>query len=387
MSKFSIVSGPNSDPFVVILKSRSDVIQVIKSEKLKKSIGINEYEVYDLFYSDFSSPYLYYCTLTPENCPNPTFSLLFSHPNNGPALITLQAEIKRIKFTINDRTTSLNYLVDEEPLVELNTSYVSDNRSEGLYSEALHAKIENYDLIIEHEKKLREKAEQNNKEVLRIFENSIKNSREKIEKLEKETIFLKEEKILMGKEIEELKIQCEKYVFEIEKGKELQEFQILALKNEKSVNDSEELEFYKGFMMKSEKKWQNFIEKMEGGNEDDPIGMILKGKDEEIAELTKKVSELSKNALESEIEKHLSTTNLPFSKQNCLVYSISGVKVVVFLSSQSFLLRSIGRYIKLEELSEDKVHNRTVSEISTPKPASKKQFFSGKKGFSSLKKS
>ena len=379
MSVLKIVSSSAEELFVIIIATEYEVISVMKKGKLNKSISLLNNQQYKLLYLDLEHHLIYSVSFLPKDFPNSTFTLplyqsmqsnTFTIPDQSQPTRTLIVEHKFYTVGLSDSRASLHicYSIDDEPLIEIKTqSSNSDTKNQSIISDALNAKIENYLFIIEHERKMREAAEEKSREVLVTYDRYLKNAHEKEEKFKTEANAKDEQINALSKEVNELRVISDKYAFEVSTLKENYEFRILAVRN---CSFNEELEQYKKQLEISDQKWQKLINQLEESDENYPLHYLLKEKEQEVAELNKRVKELSEKPFEADINKFLSDSNIKYHKENDLVYRVSGVKFVVVQINHEFVFHGLGRSLTLEEIGSKRPHNRSISDIKTETPRS-----------------
>ena len=396
MSVLKIISSSAEELFVIIIATEDELISVVKKEKLSKSLNLLNNKLYKLLYLDLDHNHIYSVSFMPKDLPSSTFALplyqctqndSFKTPDQAHPSRSLTVEHQSYMINLCDSKASLTsrYSIDEEPLIEIKSqSGHSDSKSQvqsqSILSEALNVKIENYQIIIEHERKMREAVEEKNREVLGAYDRCMKNAREKEERFRGETIRRDEEINGLRKEVYELKLVCEKYAVEADILKENCEFRILSAKNS---NYDEQLECYKTQLEVSDQKWKKLIDQLEESDEHYPLHYLLKEKEQENAELNKRIKELSENSFEFEINKFLSDLNIKYYKENDLVYRVSGQKLIISRINHEFIVHSLGKSLTVDEVSSKRAHNRSISDMKaeTPKSTINKGFASTTKKF------
>lgn len=286
-------------------------------------------------------------------------------------------------------TIDYNYEVDDEPLIQISTDkapLIPENLNESMVSDALCAKIENYLSIIEYEERQRKHAETKLNELMISYTIYLESTQKSQEKYQEKIDELENEKNKLLYKSNELAAANEKLKAEVQRLKDkidLQNFQLQA----KNITTDEAL-FYKNLLEKSNAKFQVIAEKVESNNINDPIEILIKEKDQKIADLTTQINLLALQIKELTdipivIESKLQEMEMAFTREKDYIYTVNGVRIVLSLSTNStstLILRRIGGFANIEDLVRGTAHKRSVSDkVKSPTPLPLKKILMQKK--------
>ena len=247
-------TSQNNESFVLLLTTESKIIEILTKEDLSQSINISCNNLYKLYYLEIPSSTICSVSFHSQSLPFGSFLLPFfadmkndsferEKPEKGEVFLQIEKRPQINEETLQNDITS--YYVDEEPLVHFhseNTIFPNTPSHESMLSEAYQAKIENTNLIIDHEKAMRIKAENKIVQMMESFESCLSTVHQRENSLKAKVEKLKEEKLLMIKEINELNAKLEKISQEQGQVCENKLKSFLEIKDE---NYAEDVEFYK----------------------------------------------------------------------------------------------------------------------------------------------
>lgn len=379
----------NHSHCLFVIMTSNTVEQVIKSWK-NCDIRLNQEIAYSCVLVDLSDFHLSYVTISTDSLPYDEFLLpLFPEPNNlNFDLESLKFSTKSLKVTHDPKpeqyiSIDINYEIDNEPLVLLSqdkahTSFECQNES--IVSDAYCAKIENYQILVEKEEKLRKVAELKLVELFEDYEKMMQRNYEVEDTMRNEIQGLEKEKLESIEKIQDLSRKLCEAEYKTKKIEDLVHLNNIKMKVFDYDNLKEEYMIIKRLYENSEKKLQDIIEKLENHQENDPITLVLKEKEdiinkksEEIQKLLNSKSETPLVSLSQEIEKKLKELNLEFNLENELVYSINSQKLSVSLKESSLLFRKLSSFISPTDFSKNSHHIRSKTDnkslISSIRPS------------------
>lgn len=386
MSVFRLIEFDTTEnSYILTVLSNNQVHQVLKSWK-NSDIRLNPQTSYKLILLNIVDYSLSSVSFTTESIPFQEFPLPFYKSLNDD-FFDLEA-LKPFDFLLGVSNTQrpeqyisidINYEIDDEPLVQFNFEK-SCLSNESIISEAYEAKIENFEKLLENEEKMRKNAEEKLEEILKSYEKYLQESQNTEENLRKNIEELEIERNQSGLLIKTLQAKLNESSFQLKSYKDSINFQLLKTKCCSPDNLKEELQVYKTLYEKSEKKLQEIINKVEKQYENDPISLLLKDKDEAVSKVTAENERLNEELkiikekiaghqgclTETEkIEKKFQEAAISFVKEKDLVYSVNGLKVVVFLQEDRLLMRKISGFYQFESRPASPVHKRSNTDFKS----------------------
>lgn len=348
--KVNSIVPRKSRVFLMIITSQDRIVDLVLNERGHQGTELASFQPYRVFYLDISTGILSSVSFFSSDLPHESIVLplftnttedFFQSENENKAceriIVTVSMIDKINPFNEEDLRFSLDnqYKVDEEPLISMgNNESISDRES--MVNTLFSAQTNTYKKVLENEKETRKKLEILNEEMTQKFEEKLKEFQKRETELQCE-ISGKEEKIhsLYG-EIIKFRLSEKQLIME-----KIQAFDIVdKLKAEVGVKNElrKEANLYKELLESMNNKWSDLSNKLENNYDTDPIHFIIKEKDEKILELTSKVSS---NLMEIEIENELTKRKLSFSKENEVLYSLAGTKIVMISENGVLFYRKV----------------------------------------------
>ena len=361
-----------------VIMTSTTVEQIIISWK-NCDIRLNQGIAYSCVLVDLSDFHLSYVTISTDSLPYDEFLLpLFPEPNNANFdLESLKFSTKSLKVTHDPKpeqyiSIDINYEIDNEPLVLLSQDKAHNSfecHNESIVSDAYCAKIENYEILVEKEEKLRKVAELKLLELFEDYEKMMQRNRDVEDKMRSEIQGLEMEKLESFEKIQELSSKLCDAEYKTKKMEDLVHLNNIKMKIFDYDSLKEEYVIIKRLYENSEKKMQEIIEKLENHQENDPITLVLKEKEEIINKKSEEIQKLMNSKpdnpfapLSQEIEKKLKELNLEFNLENELVYSINSQKLSVSLKESTLIFRKLSGFISPSDFTKNPHHIRSKTD-------------------------
>lgn len=397
MSLFRVLDFDGSeDQYILTVVSNNLIHQVLKSWK-NTDIKLDIQTTYKFVLFNLTDYSLCSVSFSAESIPYQEFSLPFYKDLNSDFFDF--ESLKSPDFSLNVSNTQspgqyftidINYEIDDEPLVHLNcekSHFSLELPNESILSDAYGAKLENFTILLEKEEKQRKNAEEKLEEIIKSYEKYLQDSQKTEESLRKNIEELEIERTNTRAQITSLEHKIQDLNFQLKSSKDNLDFQVLKIKSFNEKNLIEEMQIYKTLYEKSEKKLQEIIDKVEKPYEDDPITLLMKDKDDALAKSIKENSELKEEIMKTKeellrinesisehqgcivmtqmIAKKLEQENIKFVKEKELVFSVNGLKVVVYLQDDRLTMRKISGFYQYESNFSTPMHKRSKTDFKS----------------------
>ncbi|OMJ94783.1 hypothetical protein SteCoe_1963 [Stentor coeruleus] len=382
--KLKYITPRKPRAFVLVITSEEKIIDIIISEKNHQGTELAAFKQYRLYFVDISLGTISSVSFFPSDLPHettavPLFNILtedFISNESGKAEESLVFEAsvsdKMNPFGEEDLRYSVEnqIRVDEEPLIEFSSVDMIQER-ESVFNTLFASQAKNYKKLLDQERDIRKKYELITEDLSSTFNQRMQNFHIRETELFKELETRDKKLHILQGEILELKHKNNQLYYEKTQEIEKKETFKMELDICRRADLKKEVNTYKEILDQLDKKWNEIAEKIEMSHDTDPIHFVMREKDEKIAELMAKLKDSGKSTSEIDIENEIKKKGMDFKRENEYVYTIDGIKSVVFIDNKAIYFRKLSGPKSIDDLLISSPQKRTVSvtRIETSKPS------------------
>ncbi|OMJ82205.1 hypothetical protein SteCoe_17166 [Stentor coeruleus] len=382
--KLKYIAPRKPRAFVLIITSEEKVIDILVSEKNHQGTELAAFKQYKLYFIDISTGSISSVSFFSSDLPHEMTTVpLFK--NLAEDFISNQSEKAEenlvIEVSVSDKANpfaeeDLRYsidnqiLIDEEPLIEFSSVDMIQER-ESVFNALFASQAKNYKKLFDQERDIRKKYELITEDLSSTFNQKMQNFHIREAELFKELESRDKKLHLLQGEILELKHKSNQLHYEKTQETEKKETFKMELDICRKADLKKETNTYKEILDKLDKKWNEIVEKVEMNHDTDPIHFVIREKDEKIAELIAKIGDSGKSTSEIDIENEIKKKGMDFKRENEYVYTVDGIKCVVFFDNKVIYFRKISGPKPIDDLMVVSSQKRTTSatRIETSKPS------------------